>query len=179
MIKKKLETSLIFFSNKLRLIDVRKATEDVRFDKSSGRDVPADVLKQCNLCFQALTSCINQSIVSGKFPDFLELTNISPVYKAKDSLDKSNYRPVSVLPLLSKIYERVVFDQLSRHVNKALSKLLCDFRKAHSTQHALFRLLQLWQKALDNSEYAGTVLMNLSKVYGCIPQDLHIAKLEA
>ena len=59
-----------------------------------------------NLCFQALTNCINQSIVSGMFPDTLKLTSFSPVYKAKDLLDKINYRPVSVLLLLSKIYER-------------------------------------------------------------------------
>ena len=53
------------------------------------------------------------------------------------------------------------------------------FRKTYNTQHALFRLLQSWEKALDNSEYVGTVLMDLSKAYNCIPHDLVIAKLEA
>ena len=134
-------------------------------DKSSSGDISTDVLKQC---FQALANCINQSTVSGKFSDSLKLTNISPVYKGKDPLHKTNYRPVGVLPLLSKIYKRLIFDQLSRHANKILSKLLCDFRKAHSTQHALFRLLQSRQKALGNSEFVGTVPMNLSKAYGSI-----------
>ena len=60
-----------------------------------------------------------------------------------------------------------------------MSKLLCGFRKAHSTQHALFRLLQSWQRAIDNSEYVYTVLIDLSKAYGYIPHDLLIAKLEA
>ena len=60
-----------------------------------------------------------------------------------------------------------------------MSKLLCGFRKAHSTQHALFRLLQSWQRAIDNSEYVYTVLIDLSKAYGYIPRDLLIAKLEA
>ena len=76
------------------------------------------------ICFTALTNCINQSIVSGKFPDSLKLASISSVYNAKDPLDKTNYRPVSVLPLLSKIYERLIFDQLSSHANKVLSKLV-------------------------------------------------------
>ena len=55
---------------------------------------------RCDLC---LTNCINQSIVSGKFPDSLKLASIPLTYKAKDPLDKTNYRSVSVLPLLSKI----------------------------------------------------------------------------
>ena len=57
--------------------------------------------------------------------------------------------------------KRIMFGQLSRYTNKISSKLLCCFRKTHSTQHAVFRLLQLWHKALDNSEY-------VDKAYDCI-----------
>ena len=78
-------------------------------------------------------------MVSGKFQDSLKLASISSVYKTKDPLEKTNYRSVSVLPPLSKIYERLIFDRLPRHANNVLSKSLCGFRKAHSTQHALFR----------------------------------------
>ena len=49
-----------------------------------------------------------------------------------------------------------------------LNKILCGFRKAQSTQHALFRLLQSWQKELDNSGFIGTILMVLSKAYNCL-----------
>ena len=102
----------------------------------------------------------------------MKLASVSPVYKGKDPLDKINYRPVSVLLLLPKIYERFIFDKFSRHASKVLRRLMSGFRKAHSTQHALFRLLHSWKKALDNSEYIGTVLMDLLKVYDCIPHDL-------
>ena len=102
----------------------------------------------------------------------MELASISPVYKGKDPLDKINYRPASVLLLLPKIYERFIFDKFSGHASKVLRRLLSGFRKAHSTQHALFRLLHSWKKALDNSEYIGTVLMDLLKVYDCISHDL-------
>ena len=98
--------------------------------------------------------------------------SVSPVYKAKDPPDKINYRPVSVLLLLSKIYKRFISNKLSRHASKVLRRLLSGFRKAHSTQHALFRLLHSCKKALDNSEYIGTVLMDLLKVYDCTPHDL-------
>ena len=57
-------------------------------------------------------------------------------------------------------------------------KLLRGFRKAHSTQHAYFKLLQRWQKGLDNSGLVGTILMGLSEAYDCLPHDLN-AKFEA
>ena len=60
-----------------------------------------------------------------------------------------------------------------------LSELYCGFRKAHSTQHALFRLIQKWQAELDSGGYVGTILMDLSKAYDCLSHDLLIAKLEA
>ena len=58
-----------------------------------------------------------------------------------------------------------------------LNKLLCGFRKAHSTQHALFKLLQRWQKELNNSGLVSAILMDLSKVYDCLSHDLIIAEL--
>ena len=64
-------------------------------------------------------------------------------------------------------------------MDKFLNKLLCGFRKAHPTQHALFKLLPRWQKELDNSGLVGTILMDLSKAYDCLRHDLIIAKFEA
>ena len=60
-----------------------------------------------------------------------------------------------------------------------ISEILCGFRKAHSTQYALFRLIQSWQKELDELGFVGTIMMDLSKTYDCLPHDLMVAKLEA
>ena len=60
-----------------------------------------------------------------------------------------------------------------------MNQLLCGFRKAHSTQHALLRLIQSWLKELDESGFVGTILMDLSKAYDCLPHDLMVAKLGA
>ena len=84
-----------------------------------------------------------------------------------------------MLPLISKIFERIIYDQLSEYLEKYLNSILCGFREAHSTQHALFKLLQAWQEELDKGGFVGTILMDLSKAYDCLPHDLLVAKLEA
>ena len=118
-------------------------------------------------------------MTNGKFPITLKNANVRPVHKKDDPTDKTNVRPASVLPLLSKVFERVIYNQLVKYMDTFLNKLLCGFRKTHSTQHALFKLLQRWQKELDNSGLVGTMLMDLSKAYDCLPHDLIIAKFEA
>ena len=77
------------------------------------------------------------------------------------------------------MFERVIYNQLGEFMDIFLNKLLCGFRKTHSTQHALFKLLQRWQNELDNSGLVGTILLDLSKACDCLPHDLPIAKLEA
>ena len=109
MIKNKVRKIAKFSFQQVTLVDVRKAIKDIRLDKSWTGDIPADTLKQHDLFFQALTNFINQFIISRNFPD---LFPDSPIYKAEASLDRTNnYRPVSVLPLFSKIYERLIFEQ--------------------------------------------------------------------
>ena len=83
-----------------------------------------------------------KAVNENKFPDTLKFSDIVPVFKKLDPPDKTNFRPVSVLPLLSKVFEKIMYDQLYEYAETFLNKLLCGFRKAHSTQHALFRLLQ-------------------------------------
>ena len=104
--------------------------------------MPTKILRECEFTFDVLTNCINKSIETGYFPDSLKLVNVAPVVKKEDSFDKSNYRPVSILPLLSKVYGKVIYNQSSGYSESFLNNILCGFRKAHSTQHALFKQLQ-------------------------------------
>ena len=64
-------------------------------------------------------------------------------------------------------------------MEKCLNTLLCGFRKDHSTQHALFKLLEAWQEELDKSGFVDTILMDLSKAYDYLPHDFLLAKFEA
>ena len=105
--------------------------------------------------------------------------NITPVHKKDEATDAQNYRPVSVLPLFSKVFEKVIYDQLSQYLDKHLNNLLCSFRKAHSSQHTLLKLLQACQEVLDKSGFVGTMLLDLSKAYDSLPHDLLVTKFEA
>ena len=86
------------------------------------------------------------SIKKNEFPNELKAVDITPIFKKEDPLNKENSRPVSVLPTISKIFERVLFDQLTKFSNKLLSPLLCGFRKGYSTPYALVNLLQKREK---------------------------------
>ena len=83
------------------------------------------------------------------------------------------------MPLISKIFEKFLYQQIVGFSNKILSPKLCGFRKGQSTQHAILNLLKNWQKCLDKSGVAGTVLMDLSEAYDCFPRDLLLVKLSA
>ena len=82
-----------------------------------------------------------------------------------------------ILPLLSKVYERFICNQLLEYSNNFLNEILCGFCKAHSTQHPLFKLLQSCKKSLDCGAFIWKILRDLSKAYACISHKLLIAKL--
>ena len=132
-----------------------------------GGEIPIQILKEGELTFETLTNCINKSIETGCFPDSLKEPNITPIFRKDDPLDKSNYRPVSFVPLISKVFERLIYDQLSEYTESFLNHILCAFREATSTQHPPFKLLQSWRKKLENGRFVGTILMDLSKAYDC------------
>ena len=91
----------------------------------------------------------------------------------------SNFRPVSVLNIFSKIYERVIKDQIVCGMEKYFSPFLSVYRKNYSSQNILISLKEEWRKTLDNNFVVGAVLTDLSKAFDCIPHDLIIAKLSA
>ena len=148
--------------------------------KSTSGNIPTKILKDvAHEVAESLSSCFNTSLDLDSFPNELKLSDIVPVHKKGSTTDKSNYRPISLLPTLSKVYERIIFNQLLKIMETKLSKYLCGFRKGYSTQHCLLNLLQAWQKHLSNSGKVGAVLMDLSKAFDVLPYDLLIAKLWA
>ena len=162
-------------------LEVTKLIKNLNPRKAAGHDgISAKLLKSCcNEVAPHITSLINQTILHGFFPETLKMANVTPVYKKKDHLDKSNYRPVSILPSISKIYETVIADQLNEYMNSMFSAMLSAYRKQHSCQHVLIDLIEEWRSKLDDKSYVGAVLMDLSKAFDCLPHDLLLAKLKA
>ena len=85
---------------------------------------------------------------------------------------------MSVLLLLTKEFERLIFDKLSKYLKKYLFSFLCGFLKASSIEHALFKLLPAWQEEPDKIVFLGIILADLSKAYDCLPHHILVAKLE-
>lgn len=84
---------------------------------------------------------------------------MTPIIKKDDLLDKSIYRPVNILPFLSKLYERIIYNPLLHLSKQFLNSILCGFCKTHSTQHGIFKLLQSWQEESDKRNLVGTILV--------------------
>ena len=148
--------------------------------KSSSGNIPTDILKATKeLTCPYLTDCINSATYDCKFSDKIKIAEPSPIYKNENPDFKGNYRPISVLPAVSKVYDRVLKDQINPYFHEILSNILYVFRAGYSTQHALIRMLIKWRRCLDTSGLVGTILMDLSKAYDCLPHDLLIAKLAA
>ena len=153
--------------------EVKKVIKDLKTNKSAVGEIPVQILKESEFTFECLTNCINHLVEeAGIFLSSLKLGNITPTFKKDDPLDKSNYRQVSIVPLLSKLYERFIHNQLSQHSEQFLNSILCGFRKAHNTQHPLFKLLHSWQRELDSVGFVSTILMDLSKAYEYISHEL-------
>lgn len=111
---------------------------------------------------EPITMCLNTSLNLGKFPQTLKLAEVTPIFKKGDKFLKENYRPISILPSISKIYERIIFNQLNGYFNSILHPQLCGFRSNYNTQHALLRMIGHWHQCLDRSGKVGAVLMDQS-----------------
>ena len=131
-----------------RLIDNRytlKIIKDIKMSMSKGHDgISSELLKLVN---DDITSCItliiNQSLTTGIFPDKLKIAKVTPVFKKCDKKIINNYRPISVLPVISKVFETVIFDQLTEYftINNLFSSQQYGFRKNASTELAALELI--------------------------------------
>ena len=149
-------------------------------DKKSTTGINVRLLKEnVDVCAKPITDIFNSCIANGKFPDKLKLADISPIFKAVDSTAKKNYRPVSILNSVSKLFEKIIQQQLNPFFDNTLSDHLCGYRKGHSTQYAILNLIENWKKYRDNNGFSAAVLMDLSKAFDTINHDLLIAKLQA
>ena len=164
----------------ISLEDMNKEIKSLDVSKATPIDsIPVRILKENSDLPDILHNNFNNSITSCVFPDTLKLADVSPIYKKGGRNDKFNYRPVSILPAISKIYERLLFYQINDFFESKLSQFQCGFRKGYSAQYCLIRMVERWKRCIDKGGASGALLTDLSKAFDCISHDLLIAKLNA
>ena len=180
-IKKAIKTTEKFSFHNVKDDEVQKIIMNLDGSKATPvGDIPTDMLKQAiDIHLLIMTQIINMSIDNNCYPEDLKLAEVSPVFKKKDDLNKENYRPISVLSHVSKVFERVMYQQIEGFMKDKLSNLLIGFRKNHNTQHCLTSLLERWKKTLDKGGYIFAIFMDLSKAFDTLNHKLLIAKLGA
>ena len=161
--------------------DILKEIKNLKGNKATqNTDIPTKLIKEnsdifADFIFENLNDSISQSV----FPSALKLANITLVHKNDSKSKNDHYRPISVLPNISKIYERCFFKQISEYFEQLLSKYQCGSRKGFSAQHSLLSMLEKWKSAIDNKKVSGALLTDLSNAFDCLSSDLLIAKLNA
>ena len=162
--------------------EVKSFIEKLNCSKATGIDgIGPQILKYCgDFIVLPITAIINNSIRLGIFPDALKASYVMPVYKSNDKQDPNNYRPISILPSISKIFERHIANQLMTYLTQTnvLHKYQSGFRKNHSCQTALIRLLHDWYSEIDNGSLVGTVFLDLRKAFDLVDHQILLYKLK-
>ena len=154
-----------------------------KFDTSKAttfKNIPGKIFKEYSHTYhKSITKLVNKTVETTDFPNKLKFADLNPTFKKGSRNAAKNYRPISVLPYMSKLYERLFIHQMQTSTDSFLSPYLCGYRKGFGAQHALISMIEKWRKAVDNKGYAGAILMDLSKAFDCLHHDLLLAKLNA
>ena len=130
-------------------------------------DIPTKLIKEfCDFFSEFLYKSINHCITERSFIADFKVAEVCRLYKNDRRADKSNYRPISILSNVSKIYEKCLCSQLYDYFdNNIFSKYQCGFRKGFSTQHHLLVMIEEMTISRDNKEFCAAILTNLSKAF--------------
>ena len=163
--------------------EVLKKISNIQPKSSCGFDgISTNFLKKySNVLYKPLTIIINQSLITGIFPDNLKTAKVIPIYKEKglDINSLNSYRPISILPSISKIFEKIIYDQVYSHFTDfdLFHHSQYGFRTNHSTEHAIIELTEKIHKYLDKNITPIATFMDLSKAFDTINHSIMLHKL--
>ena len=151
-IKEMMGTNNLSFS--FKFIDRKKIFNKLQKLKSKKTcqisDIPVKIIKEnINVITDFIYNNFNKHCLVHIFHQILKNADITPVFKKKNPENVEKYRPVSILPVLSKVYERCMHDEMYAYLNKILSKWQCGFRQGYSTQHCFLIMTEKWRQCLD------------------------------
>ena len=162
--------------------DILAILQSLKDKKGGVTQIPASIYQLlAPLIVGPLTDIINNCIKLGIFPNSYKIGLVTPIFKKGNRADVQNYRPISSLPILSKVFEKVLSGQLSLYLEKhnLLSERQHGFRKHHSTQHMLLTLIEPWLKALDSPSpcFISALSLDITKAFDTVSHNYLAALL--
>ena len=127
----------------------------------------------------SLCDLFNKSLFAGKFPEDWKIARIAPIFKSGAKDDRSNYRPISVLPFISRLFEKLIFNQFYEYLdaNKSLYEHQSGFRLLHSVATALLASTNDWYLNIDKGKYTGLVFIDLKKAFDTVDHKILLQKM--
>ena len=171
-----------FIFQKIRPKFILKQLQTLKESKATGLDnINSRLLKDASdVVAQPLTNIMNRSLVTGLIPFSWKKARVTPIYKDSDPLHPSNYRPISILPVVMKVFERAVQKQLLAYLKK--NAILCEqqsgFREKHSTATATTEVTDFILKNMDQGLYTGAVYLDLKKAFDSVDIDTLLFKFD-
>ena len=129
---------------------------------------------------KSLADLFNTSIETSQFPDLWKSARVTPIFKEGDRAEMSNYRPISVLPVIARLFEKLIANKLYQHMNDNgyFSFEQSGFLRLHSTVTSLIKSTDDWYNGMDLGKVTGVVFINLKKAFDTVDHDILCQKLE-
>ena len=164
------------------ITEIQNIISNLDINKSIGpNSIPTKILKEYKeILSEPISYLINLSFLTGEFPSILKFAKVIPIFKKGDQQDCSNYRPISLLSNINKIFEKTLHYRLKKFLDKhqCLYKKQFGFRNAHSTNHALISITEEIRRALDNNEFSCGVFLDFQKALDTVNHTILLQKLE-